>query len=102
MAKRRRAIRKKGSNRFSMTLVVIVICMLLLVVFIKSIELRETLQGTEERKALIKEQIVFEEERAIEIEEFRKYTNTKKYIEEIAKEKLGLVYEDEILFKTEE
>ena len=37
-----------------------------------------------------------------EIEEFRKYTETKKYVEEVAKERLGLVYEDEILFKATE
>ena len=36
-----------------------------------------------------------------EIEEFRKYTQTKAYIEEVAKDKLGLVYEGEILFKEE-
>ena len=32
-------------------------------------------------------------------EEFEAYTQTKKYVEEVAKERLGLVYEDEILFK---
>ena len=30
-----------------------------------------------------------------------KYTKTKKYAEEVAKEKLGLVKEDEIIFKEE-
>ena len=43
-----------------------------------------------------------EEKRAEEIEEYGKYTKTKKYAEEIAKEKLGLVNEDEIVFKEEE
>ena len=47
------------------------------------------------------EQIVAEEERAKEIEEFEKYTQTKKYVEEVARDKLGLVYEGEILFKDE-
>ena len=37
-----------------------------------------------------------------EIEEFNKYTKTTKYIEDIAREKLGLVYEDEIIIKTDE
>ena len=36
-----------------------------------------------------------------EIEEFEKYTHTKKYIEEVARDRLGLVYEGEILFKDE-
>ena len=34
-----------------------------------------------------------------EIENLETYTKTKKYVEDVAKEKLGLVYEDEILFK---
>ena len=37
-----------------------------------------------------------------EIEELKKYVQTKKYVEEVAKERLGLVYKDEILFKAEE
>ena len=45
------------------------------------------------------EQIAAEEQRALEIEEFEKYTHTKKYVEEVARDKLGLVYEGEILFK---
>ena len=30
---------------------------------------------------------------------YTKYTKTKKYAEEVAKDKLGLVYEGEIIFK---
>lgn len=40
-----------------------------------------------------------EQERTKEIEEYEKYTQTKKYIEEVAKDKLGLVHEGEIIFK---
>ena len=39
--------------------------------------------------------------RVEEIEEYRKYTQTQKYVEEVAKEKLGLVNENEIVFKSE-
>ncbi|MCI9333955.1 MAG: hypothetical protein HFI98_04245 [Lachnospiraceae bacterium] len=42
-----------------------------------------------------------EQKRAQEIDEFEKYTHTKKYVEEVARDKLGLVYEGEILFKNE-
>ena len=48
------------------------------------------------------EQIEQEKQRAEEIEEFEKYTKTKKYIEDVAREKLGLVYEDEIIIQTED
>ena len=51
------------------------------------------------REIALEEQIAAEEKRAQEIEEFRKYTKTKKYAEEVAKDKLGLVHEGEIIFK---
>ena len=43
-----------------------------------------------------------EEARAAELEEYRVYVQTKQYIEKVAKEKLGLVNKDEILFKADE
>lgn len=38
-------------------------------------------------------------QRTLEIEALGKEVQTKGYIEDVAREKLGLVYEDEILFK---
>ena len=49
----------------------------------------------------LQEQIKEEEKRAEDIAEYEKYTQTKKYIEDVAKDKLGLVYEGEIVFKDE-
>lgn len=40
-----------------------------------------------------------EEQRATDLEEERKHVQTKEYIKEVAKEKLGLVDPDEILLK---
>lgn len=50
----------------------------------------------------LENQINEEEERANEIKNLEAYVQTKKYIEEVAREKLGLVYEDEIIFKEED
>lgn len=44
-------------------------------------------------------QVELEEKRAEELEEYRVYVQTKQYIEEVAKQKLGLVKPDEILLK---
>lgn len=56
----------------------------------------------EVRKAELEQQIKDEEMRAGEIESLKDYVNSTEYIEKIARDKLGLVYEDEILFKAEE
>lgn len=98
---RKAAYRKKRQNRFGMFLASIVVVMLLIVVAVNSIELREKKAYYSQKEQTLKEQIEAEEKRAEEIEEYEKYTQTKKYIEDVAKEKLGLVYEGEIIFKDE-
>lgn len=100
--KRRVAFRGKRQNKLSMFLVMTVVLMLLVVVGIKSMELHAKQENYNLRKADLEKQIVNEETRTEELEEFKKYAKTKKYVEEIAKDKLGLVYEEEIIFKSEE
>lgn len=99
MIKRRLAFRKKRQNRLGMFLVTTAVVMLLLVVGISSIDLYKKRQLYEAKEIALQEQILQEQKRTEEIEEFRKYTKTKKYAEEVAKDKLGLVYEGEIIFK---
>lgn len=47
-------------------------------------------------------QINEQKERAIDIKNLKAYVQTKRYIEDMAREKLGLVYEDEVILKSEE
>lgn len=99
--KRKVAYRKRQQNKFSMFLVGLVVLMIMVVVAIDSMELQRKIdeQTTKETELLAQKEA--EEIRAAEIEEYRKYTQTKRYVEEVAKDKLGLVYEGEILFKEE-
>ena len=60
-----------------------------------------------ERQYIEKEQAILarvaeEEERAKTLEEYRVYVQTKQYVEQVAKDKLGLVNPDEILLKPNE
>ncbi len=102
MIKRKVVFRKKRQNRLGMFLVTIVVLMLLVVVSINSVGLRRKQKAYQEKEQALQEQIDAEEERSEQIEEYRKYTQTKKYVEEVAKEKLGLVNKDEIIYKPEE
>ena len=99
---RRAAYRKKRQNRFGMFLVSIAVIMMLVVVAFKSAELRAKKEAYHQKELVLQQQIEAEEERALEIEEFEKYTQTKKYIEEVARDKLELVYDGEVLFKDED
>lgn len=101
MAKRA-AYRKKRQNKFGMFLVTTVVAMMLIVVAIKSLELKQKLDVYREKEQMLTEQIAEEEKRSEEIAEYEKYTHTKKYIEEVAKDRLGLVHEGEIIFREED
>ncbi|HKM04972.1 MAG TPA: septum formation initiator family protein [Lachnospiraceae bacterium] len=100
MARRKPTYRKKRQNRLGMFLVMTVVLMLLLVVTNKSVELKAKQSTYQQEMQVLQDQIALEKTRSEEIAEFEKYTKTKKYIEEIAKDKLGLVKDGEIIFKS--
>lgn len=100
--RKKAAYRKKVQNRFSMFLVMLALLMILVAVYVSSIKLQDRLDTLEAQSALLQAQIDAEKERAEEIELLRKRSQTKEYYEEIAKEKLGLVNADEIVFKAED
>lgn len=99
MARRKVAYRKRRQNRFSMFLVTLVVLMIMVVVAVKSVELKQKIETVSAKEEQLNQQIAAEEDRAEQIEEYRKYTQTKAYMEEVAKDKLGLVYEGEIVFE---
>lgn len=47
----------------------------------------------------LQSQIDDENKRSDELSEYEKYVKTKKFVEEIAKNKFGLIYPDELIFK---
>ena len=102
MARKKAAIhRKRKQNRFAMFLVGIALLMLLIAVGVRRIELERKQEAYLQEEAELQRKIDQEKARSEELEEYGKYTQTQKYVEDVAKEKLGLVYEDEIVFKEE-
>lgn len=94
--------RKRIRKHLSSFAIAGVVFLMLVFVSIASLGLRAQNVNKQERIEQLEAQIEAEEKRAEEIEEYSKYVQTKKYAEEVAKEKLGLVYEDEIIFKAED
>lgn len=88
--------RKRKQSYFAITTVVLFLCGM---VTFKKYELTDTLKQNEKKLEALKtekEDLLKEQD---EISDYEDYVQTKKYIEEIAREKLGLVYEDEIIFQ---
>ena len=99
MARKRAAYRKRHQNRFSMFLVSLVVLMIMVVVAVRSVELKQKIAGYDTQIASLGAQIEAEQARAEQIEEYGKYTQTMAYYIEVAQDKLGLVFPGEILFK---
>ena len=96
--KRRRPIR---SNRRGMVAIAAVVMVLLVGLLVQSQKLSAQNVKYAEKKANLEQQIKDEEMRADDIENMKDYIDSPEYIEKIARDKLGLVYKDEILFKAE-
>lgn len=79
--------------------ITVVVLGLAVVVQIKGSSLKSIDREYEIRLENLTAQKEEEEQRALDLEEERKYVQTKEYIKEVAKEKLGLVDPDEILLK---
>ena len=102
MARKKAAYRKRQQNKFSMLLVTMVLVLIMVVVSISGRKLREKIDAVSETQTRYERLLQEEEKRKQDIEEFGKYTQTKKYVEEVAQDKLGLVYEGDIIFKQEQ
>lgn len=90
-------MRRKNKNGTGI-IVFVVLCIFGIVAFGKyKLEDRKEDLGITIRS--LESQIAEEEERALDIRNLKAYVKTKRYIEDIAREKLGLVYDHEIIFK---
>lgn len=76
-----------------------VVFSLAVIVTIKGSSLKEKDLEYQIRQENLDARVKAEEARKEELEEYRIYVQTKQYIEEVAKQKLGLVNPDEILLK---
>ena len=79
-----------------------VVLSLAVVVNIGASSLREKDLEYQAREQNLEKLEAKEDARTAQLEEYRVYVQTKQYVEKVAKEKLGLVKKDEILFKAEE
>ncbi|ADL06573.1 FtsB family cell division protein [Lacrimispora saccharolytica] len=99
MGKSRRKRKDKWGNRMALIGITFVVFSLAVIVTIKGAGLKEREREYELRLENLQAQVDKEEERSKKLEEYRVYVQTKQYIEEVAKQKLGLVNPDEILLK---
>ena len=71
-------------------------------VIVHGIALKKSNDAYKVQEEELQTQIDAEKERSEEINKLKKYVGTDEYIEEVAREKLGLVKENEILFRAQQ
>lgn len=94
---RRRALQHK----LSILLISGVVVILGITLWGASISLNAKKQEYKAQEAELEKQLKEEEARSEEINELEEYVGTDEYVEDVAKDKLGLVYPNEILFEAE-
>lgn len=88
--------KKNKSGRASIACIVVV---LLLFMSIQIVKLYQKDQEYIAREEGLTEEFEMETERAEQLSDYEKYIGSQEYVEDTAKSKLGMVYDNEIIFK---
>ena len=88
-------------NRLGLLAITAVVLLFLGGLYISSQKLEQRLQMYDIKKENLDQRIADEKERTIEIDNLKDYMQTDAYAEEVARERLGLVKPDEIVFQEE-
>ena len=90
---------KKKHGRGSAALMIAVVIVMAVLMMFQSFRLKSNISESKERLAYLEKQIGNEEKRTEEIKSKEIYMQSDEYKEKMAKEKLGLVKDGEIVFK---
>lgn len=101
-SRKKRIKRANLQNRIAMLSITFVVGLLFIGMMSKGMELQKELDGYQQKLEQLDEQLEEESQRTQEIDDLKDYMKTDEYAEEVAREKLGLVKGNEIIFKTEE
>lgn len=90
--------RRKKNNK-GLPIIVFVVIVFCLYAGIHTISLKRESRELALKQEMLEKQMESEEQRTKDLEALEKYMKTKKYMEDVAREKLGLVYPNEILIE---
>ena len=91
-------LKHKFTRKFYIAITVLMFVCICSVLYYKTVQLQKEELKYQQQLDKTVEKYKEEEEREKQIDEHRAYVQTKKYAEEVAREKFGMVYSDEIIF----
>lgn len=101
MRKNRRDRAGKTSNLVVSAVICVLVLVICVVVHVRSNEIKAQNDLKTQEIQRIEQELEQESLRAEELEEYAKFVNTKQFVEKMAREKLGLIYPGELIFKAE-
>lgn len=90
---------KRHQNKTAFYLVLGFMTILSAVLIIECHSLNKEINSLQAAEVQYQQDLYAEQQRTLELQEFEKTTHTKKYYEQVARERLGMVHKDEIIFK---
>lgn len=100
-SKRKKSKKRITNNYLGMAVISVVVLLLLGGLAMKSHSLRNRIAYYDAQAAELKQQISDEKERTKEIDKRTEYMQTDEYAAEVARDRLGLVKDNEIVFEEE-
>ena len=100
--RRNPAFRRKTHNKSGMIFIAIAVIVMTIIVGYSVYNMKIELNENKEKIESLNKELENEQKRKEEIAEYQEYTQTDEFVEDTAREKLGLVYDDEIVFIKEE
>ncbi|MDF2539491.1 MAG: hypothetical protein K0S76_2512 [Herbinix sp.] len=94
-----RRVKKSRTGIGIISLIVLILCG---IIAFNKIALADKSEKNKHKIEVLESQKQEQVERKTQIENEKAFRQTPSYIEDVARDKLGLVYEDEIIFKAEE
>jgi cell division protein DivIC len=89
-------------NRHAMRVILVAVVILMAVLFLQSSRLEKRIQAGDQQISELESKTEEENQRTDEIKQLQKYMQSDEYKEQVAKDKLGMVKDGEIIFKESE
>lgn len=101
MVRRKIKTKERFENRLAVITVTVAVVSMAIILGVRVNNIKQELAAREAYNESVVAELSNEEDRAKKLEEKRKYVQTDSYIIKMAREKLGLVFPDEIAIKAE-
>ncbi|MGN0394115.1 MAG: septum formation initiator family protein [Coprococcus sp.] len=98
----RKSVKKRKQSRICTFVILVSLGLLAGIISYKAIGLKEQKDSLAVQASELEQQLMDAQKEYKELEEKEEYMKTKSYVEDVARNQLGLVYPDEIVIRPEE